>query len=329
MYPSLITHISELLTQARQQVARQINTTMVQTYWHIGQHIVEYEQGGSDRAEYGEKLIERLSIDLSNMFGKGFSYRSIQRFKQFYLTFPDYANSAGRIHHIGRSHIVRIMHLKDPDEQSFFFHEASKEKRSLRELDRQINSALYQRLALSKDKDSILALAQQWQIIETPLDMIKDSYVLEFLNLPQDHRYTEKELETAVIDNLQSFLLELWKWFSFVARQRRMRTDIDDYYIDLVFYNRILRCHFLIDLKIGKLTHQDIGQMQMYVNYYDREIKIDHENPTIGLILCQENDEIVLEYTLSPDNNTIFAKEYQTYLPNKEELQAYLKQHLK
>lgn len=327
-YSNLIWQIAWLLEQAKTQIISHINTTMVQTYRHIGKYIVEYEQWWSDRAEYGTKLIEKLSDDLTQRFGKWFSYRSIQRFKQFYLLFPNYASTAGRIQNIWWVHIIRIMHLKDPQEQAFFMMEAAKEKRSLRELDRQINSALYQRLALSKDKVGVMNLSKKWAIIEEWTDMIKDSYILEFLWLHQDHRYTEKELETAIINNLQMFLLEMGKWFSFVARQQRIRTEIDDYHIDLVFYNRLLHCHLLVDLKIGKVKHQDIGQMQMYVNYYDREIKLPDENPTIGLILCKEKDDIILQYTLSSDSQNIFAKEYQLYLPNKEQLQAYLQKHL-
>lgn len=327
-YPNLIEQLVWLLEQAKNQVVQQINTTIVKTYRNIGKYIVEYEQWWADRAAYRTKLIERISIDLTEKFGKWFSYRMIQKFKQFYLTFPNYADSAGRIHNVGWSHIVRIMNIKDADEQAFFLIEASKEKWSLRELDRQINSALYQRLAISKDKDWVLELAKKWEIVQNVSDVIKDPYILEFLWLPQDHLYTEKDIETAIINNLKMFLLEMWKWFSFVARQQRIRADIDDYYIDLVFYNRLLRCHLLVDLKIGKVTHQDIGQMQMYVNYYDREIKLSEENPTIGLILCREKDDIVLKYTLSPEQKNIFAKEYKMYLPNKGKLQAYLEKHL-
>lgn len=328
-YPNLIWKIVWLLAQARREVVKHINTTMVQTYWYIGRYIVEYEQWWTDRAEYGAGLLKKLSIDLTKEFGKGFSQRNLQKFRQFFLLFPNYASTAGAIQGIWWAHIIRIMHLKDSDEQAFFMMEVAKERRSLRELDRQINSALYQRLALSKDKDGVMTLSKKWMIVEGSEDMIKDSYILEFLWLHQDHRYTEKELETAIINNLQMFLLEMGKWFSFVARQQRIRTEIDDYYIDLVFYNRLLHCHMLVDLKIGKVSHQDIGQMQMYVHYYDREIKLPEENPTIGLILCKEKDDIVLKYTLSSDSQNIFAKEYQLYLPNKEQLQAYLRKHLK
>ncbi len=327
-YIGLVWQIIWLLEQSKKQVLRHINTTMITTYWQIGKYIIEYEQWWLDRAQYGAWLIQQLSNDITKQFGKGFSYRSIQRYKQFYLTFPDYASTAGRIEHIWRAHILRIMHLNNVEEQQFFIIETSKEKRSLRELDRQINSALYQRLALSSDKNEVLVLAKKWAIMEEPKDAIKNSYILEFLWLPAYPHYTEKDLESAIISNLQMFLLEIGKWFSFVARQKRIKADIDNYYIDLVFYNRILQCHLLIDLKIGKVTHQDLGQMQMYVNRYDREVRLTTENPTIGLILCREKDDIILKYTLSPEQENIFAKEYQLYLPNKEELQLYLNAHL-
>jgi predicted nuclease of restriction endonuclease-like (RecB) superfamily len=249
-YQVLITQISDLLEQARNQVVKHINTTIIQTYWNIGKYIVEYEQKGAERAEYGTELIERISCDLMEKFGKGFSSRNVRRFKQFYLTFQDSASSVGRIQNVGRSHIIRIMHLKDTDEQKFYLIETSREKRSLRELDRQINSALYERLALSKDKNSVMKLAKEGEIIETGKDLVRDPYILEFLGLSQHHSYTEKDLEIAIISNLQMFLLEMGKGFAFIARQKRIRLDIDDFYIDLVFYNRLLHCHLLIDLKI-------------------------------------------------------------------------------
>lgn len=327
-YTNLIEQISGLLQEAKSQVIRQINTTMVQTYRNIGKYIVEFEQWWVERAEYGKELVKRISQDLTEKFWKGFSERNLRRIKQFYLAFPNSANDVGRIQNVGWSKIDRIMHLKDPDEQKFYLIEASREKRSRKELDRQINSALYERLVLSKDKDTVMKLAKEGEIIQTSKDLVRDPYILEFLGLKADHTYTEKDLETAIINNLQMFLLEMGKGFSFVARQRRMRTDIEDYYVDLVFYNRILQCHLLIDLKIWKLTHQDVGQMQMYVNYYNREIKLPHENPTVWLILCKENNDIALKYTLSPEQENIFAKEYKLYLPEKKELKQYLDQHL-
>jgi predicted nuclease of restriction endonuclease-like (RecB) superfamily len=249
-YSSLKIQITDLLQQARKQVIKNINTTIVQTYRHIGKYIVEYEQGGADRAEYGSELLQRLSNDLTEQFGKGFSTRTLYKFKQFFLSFPNFARNAGEIQNIGRGHITRIMSLKNPDEQKFFMIEVAKEKWSLRELNRQINSALYERLMLSKDKKGVMKLAKEGEIIETPQDIIRQPYILEFLGLEAHHKYTEKDLESAIINNLQYFLLEMGKGFSFVARQRRIKLDIDDFYIDLVFYNRLLQCHLLIDLKI-------------------------------------------------------------------------------
>lgn len=327
-YSELISQITNLVQQARQQTIKSINTTMVVTYRNIGKYIIEYEQWGADRAEYWEELIKNMATDLTQRIWKWFSYRSIQRYKQFFLSFPNYANSVGTIPNVGRSQITRILHLKDSQEQQFFLVESAKQGRSIRELDRQINSALYHRIALSKNKEWVMKLAKEWEVLGTPSDLVRDSYILEFLGLHQNSCYTEKDLETAIINNLQMFLLEIGKWFSFVARQQRIRADIHDYYIDLVFYNRLLQCHLLIDLKIGTLTHQDIGQMQMYVNYYNQEIKLENEKPTIWLILCREKDNIVLKYTVSPDQEQIFAKEYQLYLPKKEELQSYLNSHL-
>jgi predicted nuclease of restriction endonuclease-like (RecB) superfamily len=228
---------------------------------------------------------------------------------------------------LSRSHFVFLSQVKDSDERNFYLLEANAEQRSLRELKRQFNSALYERLALSKDKDGVMKLAQEGQLITTPDGAIKDPYVLEFLGLKEDHKYTENELEQAIIDNLEDFLLELGKGFTFVGRQKRFTAGEEHFYVDLVFYHRFLKCFILVDLKIGKITYKDIGQMQMYVNRYDKEYKSLEENKTIGLILCKVKDDIVLQYTL-PDNQQIFTKEYKLYLPNKAELKQYLDQHL-
>lgn len=298
---------------------------MVMTYRTIGQYIVEYEQGGADRAEYGSWLLQKLSDDLTSRFGRGFSYRNIRSMKQFYMEYNNWQSLTAKFKNLSRTHIVRLMHLKDEDERQFFMIECSKQWWTSRELDRQINSALYHRLALSRDKEWVMALAQEWQIIEQATDLVKDPYILEFLWLHEDNRYSERDLETAIINNLQMFLLELGKWFSFVARQQRITADINHYYIDLVFYNRLLKCFLLIDLKIGTLTHQDIGQMQMYVNYYDKEIKNIDENKTVWLILCRETDQVVIKYTIwDEQKDQIFSKEYQLYLPDKEELKKLL-----
>lgn len=230
---------------------------------------------------------------------------------------------------LGWSHFVRLMSVKKEEERNFYLIECAENSWSVRELDRQINSCLYERLALSKDKKTVKMLVDKGQIIIKPEDMIKDPYVLEFLGLDESHTYSESDLETAIIDNLEKFLLEMGKGFMFVARQQRISAGTDHFYADLVFYNRLLRCFVIIDLKIGKITHQDIGQMQMYVNWYDREVKQKDEKPTIGLILCKEKHDIVVRYTLPENNNQIFAKEYQLYLPQKKELQKLLAQYLK
>jgi predicted nuclease of restriction endonuclease-like (RecB) superfamily len=218
--------------------------------------------------------------------------------------------------------------VKDEDERNFYIIETAENSWSKRELDRQINASLFERLVLSKDKKAVKDLAVKGHYIENQNDLLKDPLVLEFLNLKESHTYSENDLETAIIDNVGDFLLELGKGFSFVARQKRISAGADHFYIDLVFYNRLLKSHVLIDLKIGKLKHQDIGQMQMYVNYYDREIKLETENPTIGIILCKEKNDFVIEYSLPKDNNQVFSKEYQLYLPNKAELKAMLSQYL-
>ncbi|MGB0880917.1 MAG: PDDEXK nuclease domain-containing protein [Polaribacter sp.] len=226
------------------------------------------------------------------------------------------------------SHFVRLLSVKNKDERSFYMIESVENNWSVRELDRQINASLFERLLLSKDKKAVKELATKGQLIQNQNDLFKDPLVLEFLNLKESYTYSENDLETGIIDNLGDFLLELGKGFSFVARQKRISAGSDHFYIDLVFYNRLLKSHVLIDLKIGKLKHQDIGQMQMYVNYYDREIKLDEENPTVGIILCKEKNDFVIEYSLPKDNKQIFSKEYQLYLPNKEELRKMLKQYL-
>ena len=226
------------------------------------------------------------------------------------------------------THFVRLLSVSNEDERNFYLIETVENNWSVRELDRQINSSLYERLLLSKDKKEVKALAEKGQMVENINDLMKDPYILEFLGLEESHKYSENDLETAIIDNLGKFLLELGKGFSFVARQQRFSADTDHFYIDLVFYNRLLKCFVLFDLKIGKIKHQDIGQMQMYVNYYDREIKTSEENPTIGIILCKEKHDFVIKYTLPVNNNQLFAKKYQLYLPKKEELKKLLQQYL-
>lgn len=319
-YNELIFDISDILTQGRKLAHQAVNTILTTTYWQIGRQIVEFEQGGKERAEYGEAIIKQLSVDLTKRFGKGFSYRNLQQIKKFYATFGIVQTVSAQSFSLSWSHYVRLMSIENLDERSFYEIECEKNSWSVRELCRQFNTSLFERLALSRDKKGIKALAEKGQIIEKTEDLFKEPYVLEFLGLDESYHHSENELESAIIDKMEHFLLELGKGFAFVSRQKRITSGVKHFYIDLVFYNRLLKCFVLIDLKIGELKHQDLGQMQMYVNYFDRDVKEKEENPTIGIVLCKENDHFVVEYTLPKDNNQIFAKKYQLYLPKKEEL---------
>lgn len=321
--------ISILLNETRQSVLKTVNHTMVVTYFEIGRMIVEEEQNGNERADYGKQLIKNLSKTLSVEFGKGFSHRNLEQMRQFYLVFSKTQTLSAQFQKIENiysrfklswSHYLKLMRIDDENERKFYEIESYKNNWSLRELNRQYDTALYTRLALSKDKNEVLKLSVQGQVIEEPKDAIKDPYVLEFLGLPEENIYSENELEQKLIDKLENFLLELGTGFTFVARQKRISFDDKHFKIDLVFYNRILKCFVLIDLKVGELKHQDIGQIQMYVNYYDREIKLEDENKTIGIILCQNKSQAVVEYTLPENNTQIFASKYLTVLPSKESL---------
>jgi predicted nuclease of restriction endonuclease-like (RecB) superfamily len=340
---ALFSQVAELLQNARQQVLRTVNSTMVYTYFEIGRMIVEEEQNGKDRAEYGKQLIKGLSEQLTNEFGKGFSLRNLEQIRQFYMTYSK-SESLTRILEIRIpqsltadldksnyqtlssffkltfTHYVFLMRIDDEKQRRFYEIECEKYNWSVRELKRQYDSALYTRLALSRDKEGILKLSEKGQIIEKPKDLIKDPYILEFLGLPELHQYSESELEEEIINKLEHFLLELGHGFTFVARQNRITFDDKHFRIDLVFYNRILKCFVLIDLKIGELKHQDLGQMQMYVNYYDREMRLEDENKTIGIVLCQNKSDLVVEYTLPENNEQIFASKYKTILPSREDL---------
>ncbi len=351
----LFQQVVELLQNARQQVLRTVNSTMTYTYFEIGRMIVEEEQSGKDRAEYGKQILKGLSEQLTNEFGKGFSVESLDRMRKFYRVYS-ISSSLMRILEIQKgllleehlkiektkslisfseesisksvisffkltwTHYIFLMRIEDENERRFYEIESEKYNWSVRELKRQYDSALYTRLALSRDKEGILKLSEQGQIIEKPKDIIKDPYILEFLGLPELHQYSETELEAEIITKLEHFLLELGHGFTFVARQQRITFDDKHFRIDLVFYNRILKSFVLIDLKIGELKHQDLGQMQMYVNYYDRKMRLEDENKTIGIVLCQNKSDLVVEYTLPENNEQIFASKYKTVLPSKEDL---------
>ena len=324
--------IAEILNSARAKVVQAVNTTMVETYFEIGKLIVEEEQNGKERAEYGKQILKELSNKLRNEFGKGFSEDNLSNMRKFYLTYqPQISVTLSRKSEIKEilpsnpftlswSHYLKLIRIVDENERKFYEIECDKNNWSLRELQRQYDSALYARLALSRDKEGVLKLSERGLVIEKPQDAIKDPYVLEFIGLPEKSEYSESDLEQKLIDKLENFLLELGTGFTFVARQKKITFDEKNFRIDLVFYNRILKSFVLIDLKIGELKHQDIGQMQMYVNYYDREIRLPDENRTIGLILCQDKSEAVVEYSLPENNQHIFASKYQTVLPSKEKL---------
>ena len=330
--------VSLLIEEAKKNVKTTVNIAMVYTYFEIGRMIIEEEQNGDNRAEYGKYIIRNLSSFLTEHYGKGYSISNLKNFRQFYLIysndsigqtmfsqFKNYpATVTERKFYLSWSHYLKLMRISNIEERHFYEIEAVKNDWSLSELKRQYDSSLYERLSLSKNKDEIMLLSQQGQIIEKPADAIKDPYVLEFLQLPELPVYSETELENKIIDHLQQFLLELGKGYTFVGRQVRLTFDEEHFKVDLVFFNRILKCFVLIDLKIGELKHQDIGQMQMYVNYYDRKVKLDDENNTIGIILCKNKKQSIVEMTLPEDDNQIFASKYQTVLPSKEELQHLL-----
>ena len=332
--------ISELLDSARKQAKTAVNLSMVYTYYEIGCRIYEEEQQGKERAEYGKYLLKELSDYLLKKFGKGFSVTNLKQMRKFYLIYVNdqigqtvsdqFKNlptvSSGRKFFLSWSHYLKLMRISDVNERHFYEIEAAKNDWSLSELKRQFNSALYERIVLSTNKDKVTRLAMEGQIIEKPEDAVKDPYVLEFLGFPELPEYSETELETRIIDHLQKFLLELGTGFAYIGRQVRFTFNEEHFRVDLVFYNRLLRCFVLFDLKIGELKHQDIGQMQMYVNYYDRKVKLEDENPTIGIVLCKDKNNAVVEMTLPENNTQIFASKYQTVLPSKEELKKLLEE---
>lgn len=335
-YKNLLQKISTLLEEARKKTVRQIDTIIVDTYWQVGKSIVEEEQKGKKRAEYGGYLIERLSYDLVRKFGKGFTIANLKNMRQFYLTYPKlYVVRSQSLR--GRSYAVRsqlnwthfriLMRLDNDLARKFYEIEAIKNNWSTRELDRQTNSLLFERISLSKDKKGVMRLAEKGQIIERPEDAIKNPYVLEFLGLPEKHQYSETQLEQKLIDHLQEFILELGKGFSFVARQKRITIDNEHYYIDLIFYHRILKCLVLIDLKVGKLDHKDVGQMNFYLNYIKTNEVFKDENPPVGIILCTETNrsKVFIEYALGGLSNKVFVSKYKLYLPTKKELEGEIK----
>lgn len=318
--------IKELLYSAKNKVYQTINTTMTQTYFEIGKRIVEEEQGGQIRAEYGKSLLKLLSVELINEFGKGFSVDNLENMRRFYLAFQK-SETVSRKFELSWSHYIFLTRIENINERNFYEIESSQNNWSLRELKRQFDSGLFERLSLSLEKEKVKELSSKGQVIETVQDLIKDPYILEFVGLPELSVYSESELEQKLIDKLEHFLLELGKGFTFVARQKRITIDEKHFKVDLVFYNRFLKSFIVIDLKIGELKHQDIGQMMMYVNYFDRFEKTDDENSTIGIILCKDKSKALVELTLPKDNNQIYASKYLTILPNKEEFKKLLEEN--
>ena len=370
---NFIREIKELVNSAKQRVVTSINIAMVYTYYEIGRRIVEQEQKGKHRANYGKELIKQLSAELTREFGKGYSEVNLRYFRKFYIIYSvnqiqqtvfakskiinnfmtktsSYNNSKKQIGQplVDQSKIINnfknypitsdghrfflnwasyilLMRIKNPNERSFYEIECYNSNWSFRELKRQIDSCLYERLSLSRDKQGVLDLSRRGHIIEKPIDVLKEPFVLEFLDLDEKERYSENDLETEILNKIQYFMLELGKGFTFVKRQMRLTFNDKHYHADLVFYNRFLRCFVIIDLKIGEVTHQDIGQMQMYVNYYDRFIKTNDENKSIGILLCKDKDDAIVRLTLPEDNNQIFAAKYETILPSKDEFVKLIK----
>jgi len=356
---SLFVLVVDIIEGARKHVARSVNSAMVHAYWMIGREIVEVEQHGRKRAGYGDELIARLARHLRGRVGKGFGARTLRRIRKFYLTYPggpglppevggpakrtallskskpgeirsapltksQAAGEAGFPSDLSWTHYLVLLRVSNKSARSFYEIEAAREGWSSRELERQVASLLFERLTKSRDRGKVLELARRGHQLDTPSDVLKNPFVLEFLDLDERAEWRERELEQAIIDRIEAFLLELGKGFCFVARQKRVTLDGDHFYVDLVFYNRLLRCFVLVDLKLGKLTHQDLGQMQMYVNYFDRFRRAEHEASTIGIVLCSEKNDAMAKITLPADNEHVLAARYQMYLPTEEELRAEL-----
>jgi len=324
-YQSLINQISETYTNGYQKAVIAVNTNMVETYWKIGQYIVEFEQGGNIKAEYGKALLPKLSKDLTLAHGKGFSLSNIKRMRQFYAVYPI---SAELPHQLSWTHIVELLKIDDSLERSFYEKQSIIEKWSTTELIRQKKSSLFLRLAASKDKEGILHLAKHGQMIQQPTDIIREPCVLEFLKIPEPYHLTETELEKMLIEHLEHFLLELGKGFAFIGRQYRITLGNRNHYVDLVFYHRILKCFVLIDLKKEEAGYEDVGQMNMYLGYFENEENTEGDNPPIGIVLAKQKDDLLVQYAMHNISSKLFINKYQLYLPQKEELRQLIEQQL-
>ena len=324
-YRDLLQHVGETLENGRAKAAAALNSAAVGTYWTIGQYIVEYEQAGSIKAEYGAELLKRLSRDLTDLYGKGFSHSNLVYMRKLYLTYP---KSQTLSDFLSWSQYVELLKLDDPMERSFYEKEAENEHWGVRELKRQMKSMLFHRLALSTDKEEVLRLSKEGEIIERPEDILRDPYVFEFTGLPQLPVYTEGDLEEALVSNLSMFFLELGKGFTYVGRQQKMVIGGRTYKVDLVFYHRILKCFVLIDLKRGEVQHEDIGQMNFYLNYYREEMNTEGDTEPIGIVLGAYQDKLVMQYALQNISNQVFVSRYQLYLPNREQLDAEFRRYM-
>ncbi|MCD8539888.1 MAG: PDDEXK nuclease domain-containing protein [Leadbetterella sp.] len=323
--PTIIADIRAIIRQARENAVRAVDHQRTLMYWHIGRRIFEEEQQGKDRADYGVYLIKYLSDQLQPDFGSGFSPRQLERYRQFYRIFPIASTLWTQL---SWSHYKLVMSLVEEDRRAFYIAETIKNNWTVRQLERQIHSNLYERLLISKDKESVLEVARKQKLPSDAGDIIKDPIFLEFLGLKKESAYYERDIETAILTHLQEFMLELGNGFSFVARQKRIHIEGDEFFIDLVFYNRLLQCFVIIEIKTSKLIHQDIGQLQMYVNYYDRTDKLPHENSTIGILLCADKNDAVVKFTLPEGQKQRFASRYKLYLPTEKQLLEEIKKGL-
>ena len=312
-----VSDIRQIITAAQTNAVRSVDFCRVQMYWHLGQRILEEEQQGKSRADYGSYLIRNLAKQLEPEFGSGFGERQLKFCRQFYKEYPIVNALRSQLNW---SQYRMLIQISDPDKREYYELEAVNNAWTGRELQRQIDSLLYERLLLSNEKEQVLAVARKERIPESPLEIIKQPTVLEFLGLKREAAYYEKDIEQAIITHIADFMLEMGKGFSFVARQKRILLEDDEFFADLVFYNRLLKCFVVVELKTGELTHQDLGQLQMYVNYYDRNEKLPEENPTIGILLCTRKNDTLVRTTLPQDNTTILASEYKLYLPTEEQL---------
>ena len=315
-----INEVKEILKNARQKAYTAVNSAMVEAYWKIGRRIVEEEQSGRERAEYGKEILQNLSKELTEEFGKGYSYRTLREIRQFYLMFSDFEKWRTVSAKLTWSHFQKVLRVSNEKARIFYLTEAAENMWSVRTLDRNISTLYYDRIVASIDKKTVEDEMKDKTKKQQAEEFIKNPVVLEFLDLPSNMSYTENELEKALTDDIQKFMMELGKGFAFVERQQHIRTENSDFYIDLVFYNYILKCFVIIELKTGKLTHQDIGQLDMYVRMYDDLKKQENDNPTIGLLLCTDTDRTIIKYSVLNDNKNLFASKYINYLPSEEEL---------